>query len=193
MIEEWFSTPIYNKVLSRIETESIQRSIGKVIEQSNFKKVPGWGSNNHSVSDPTFTENLFDQYDLHSTEQVILRAVNEYLGYFPLQNSFTAEIKESWLTSTGKGEHAVPHNHGRYDISGVYYYATNEADGSIHFVNPSPIIETSKFIPNNQFIKYKPKIGRLILFPGWLTHFVTENETDDTRVSLSFNIKLSEI
>jgi len=192
MIENWFATPIYNKVLSRVEMESVQLSIGKIIEHLDFQKVPGWGSHNHSVSDPTFSENLFDLYDLSGVEQVIVRSVNEYINSFDYDKSFDITIKESWLTDTNKGEYTVPHNHGGFDISGVYYFLTNSNDGDINFVNPSPVLQTSKFISNSQYIKYKPKAGKLLLFPSWLTHFVNENETDNRRISLSFNIELKE-
>ena len=34
-----------------------------------------------------------------------------------------------------------------------------------------------------------PTEGELILFPGWLDHGVQTNDTDDERVSVSFNIR----
>lgn len=193
MIENWFSVPIYTKTLSMIEMESVQLSIGKIIDNLNFRKVPHWGANNHSVSDPTFNENLFESYNLSAVEQVMLRSTDEYIRSFGLGKDFTIDIKESWLTNTVKGEHTVPHNHGGFDISGVYYFLTNGNDGDIHFVNPSPIIDSSKFISNTQYIRYSPQIGKILLFPSWLTHFVSENETNSQRISLSFNIELKEV
>ena len=35
---------------------------------------------------------------------------------------------------------------------------------------------------------YPPQEGRLILFPAWLSHGVRENETDEDRISISFNL-----
>ena len=34
---------------------------------------------------------------------------------------------------------------------------------------------------------YEPIAGRLIMFPAWLTHCVDPNQSDDTRISVSFN------
>jgi uncharacterized protein (TIGR02466 family) len=34
---------------------------------------------------------------------------------------------------------------------------------------------------------YKPKSGRLIMFPSWLNHCVDTNESNDIRISVSFN------
>jgi uncharacterized protein (TIGR02466 family) len=34
---------------------------------------------------------------------------------------------------------------------------------------------------------YEPIAGRLIMFPGWLVHCVDPNESNDIRISVSFN------
>jgi len=34
---------------------------------------------------------------------------------------------------------------------------------------------------------YKPIAGRLIMFPSWLMHCVDPNESNDIRISVSFN------
>jgi uncharacterized protein (TIGR02466 family) len=34
---------------------------------------------------------------------------------------------------------------------------------------------------------YKPKAGRLIMFPSWLVHCVDPNDSNDIRISVSFN------
>ena len=34
---------------------------------------------------------------------------------------------------------------------------------------------------------YDPKAGRLIMFPSWLNHCVDPNESNDIRISVSFN------
>ena len=34
---------------------------------------------------------------------------------------------------------------------------------------------------------YKPKAGTIIMFPAWLWHEVKPNESNDIRISVSFN------
>ena len=34
---------------------------------------------------------------------------------------------------------------------------------------------------------FEPKTGRLIMFPAWLLHCVDPNESNDIRISVSFN------
>ena len=192
MLHNHFSTPIYCKHFTRFESESMQKEIGSIIDELDFDKVPEWGPSNHSISDPTFRSTLFGTYNMPNTVNKILSTVKEYIKSLDCEKQFITDIKESWLTDTRKNEHTVPHNHGAFDISGVYYYATNSKDGDLHFVNPSPITDTSKYVTNTQYIKYMPQVGLMLLFPSWLTHFVNENETDNRRISLSFNIELTE-
>ena len=36
-------------------------------------------------------------------------------------------------------------------------------------------------------VHYEPIAGRIIMFPAWLWHEVRINESNDTRISVSFN------
>ena len=36
-------------------------------------------------------------------------------------------------------------------------------------------------------VHYKPKAGTVVMFPAWLWHEVRPNESNDTRISVSFN------
>lgn len=94
----------------------------------------------------------------------------------------------SWITSFDKGEYAPVHNHLNADISGVYYYETNEKDGNIYFVTPSLAMTSSIFSKLADNFHVTPEEGKLLLFPGWLQHGVSTNTTSGNRKSLAFNI-----
>ena len=88
-----------------------------------------------------------------------------------------------------KGNYAHIHKHGFSDISGVYYYRTNGSDGDIFFETPVTETGCSKFWSNHSLtFNIAPEKGLIILFPGWLSHGVRTNTTDNQRISLSFNI-----
>ena len=96
---------------------------------------------------------------------------------------------DSWLSKFGKGNYAHIHHHGITDISGVYYYKTNGNDGKIFFETPNPFLDTQLcYLRYGETWEHKPQEGKILLFPGWLRHGVRTNETDNTRISLSFNI-----
>ena len=70
-----------------------------------------------------------------------------------------------------------------------WYYKTNKEDGYLYFQTPNPYLEGSLCYTNQGHRwKHSPQEGKLLLFPGWLKHGVTTNETEDTRISISFNI-----
>ena len=88
-----------------------------------------------------------------------------------------------------KGNYAHIHKHGFSDISGVYYYRTNGSDGDIFFETPVTETGCSKFWMNHSLtFSIPPEKGLILLFPGWLSHGVRTNTTDNQRISLSFNI-----
>ena len=95
----------------------------------------------------------------------------------------------SWFSKFEKGNYAHIHHHGHHDISGVYYYKTNGEDGKIFFETPNPFLDTQLcYRSYGETWEHKPQEGKILLFPGWLRHGVQTNETDNTRISLSFNI-----
>jgi len=75
-------------------------------------------------------------------------------------------------------------------ISGTYYYQTSGDDGDIVFRTPNPFVELELFPLGgtvDKLYNIKPKVGKIVLFPGWLSHKVESNITDNDRISISFN------
>jgi uncharacterized protein (TIGR02466 family) len=185
-VEQWFSTPIYYDYA--LNKDLIQTELTLAYNNSNFSKAAGWGTKTHSVSDPTFSSNIIEDMNL-----IVLRneIYNHIINYMKSLNSTCTKqfrIASSWFTNTKPGEYTRIHNHRYADISGVYYLKTNTLDGSLTFVSPSPCLTSVIFAEIRDTVSYTPEEGKIILFPGWLYHVVGENDTDDTRISVSFNI-----
>ena len=102
-----------------------------------------------------------------------------------------------WININGKGAYNKRHNHPGSAFSGVYYVECPKNCGQIIFHNPhgfTAFDELSAYkqdiIQNgyqHQAIGIDPKAGTLILFPAYLMHGVQENESDEERISISFN------
>jgi uncharacterized protein (TIGR02466 family) len=114
--------------------------------------------------------------------------MDEYLSH--CSNKMDYNIIQSWMTKTSKGEITTVHNHGMFDIAGVYYYKTNENDGAIKFLNPNAGMTGSQVFVRDYQMGLNPKEGMCILFPAWLNHTVEMNKTDNERMSLAFNINI---
>ena len=80
-------------------------------------------------------------------------------------------------------------------MSGVYYVKVPENSGRIRFYDPRGHIirdakDTVHFFGDHVYQYIVPQEGMLLFFPTWLEHDVEENESDEDRVSVSFNIRL---
>ena len=116
--------------------------------------------------------------------------LNENLHGYLTQLGFDANTPhrlESWITLLDTDDYGHIHDHGNADVSGVYYFQTNEQDGDIVFYNPAPQVDMSTILKASTW-RHKPMIGKMLLFPGYLKHGIFRNETTSTRISLSFNI-----
>ena len=75
-----------------------------------------------------------------------------------------------------------PHIHPNSLFSGVYFVKTPKGSGNLMLYDPRPG-------PSELWreVHYEPIAGRIIMFPAWLWHEVKPNESNDTRISVSFN------
>lgn len=190
MIESWFSVPIYCEKVSNLN--NIQNDFSQVFntltETSSWQQNPDWKS--HQLSDVKFGKNLLEEYNLVNFKSELDFHIRNYLNSINYPSPVNYKIYLSWMTRMDKNEYAHIHHHGNADLSGVYYFKSNGQDGSLFFESPVKVATTSKCFGHlTSRIIYPPEVGRLILFPGWLEHGVLTNTTNNTRVSISFNIK----
>jgi uncharacterized protein (TIGR02466 family) len=136
--------------------------------------------------------NLFDCAELAEIARFCEESVQEYFKeiYAP-KFEVAPYITQSWANFTQKGQWHHKHEHPNSFISGVFYVQAVEDKDKIHFYKNG--YQQLK-IPAETFNLYNSdswwlgvKTGQLILFPSHLTHMVHTVETDETRISISFN------
>ena len=101
-----------------------------------------------------------------------------------------------WINVNQKNNYNLVHNHPFSSFSGVFYIQTPANCGNIVFRNDSKI---ELFMPVENFTNYghynslswtlPVKENILYLFPAWLTHIVKSNQSNEERISVSFNIR----
>ena len=100
-----------------------------------------------------------------------------------------------WANVNPPGGMNRAHMHPNSLWSGVYYVKAPKNCGHLKIDDPRttaamsrPIMKDGNFPSRlNRETHYEPKAGRLIMFPSWVTHCVDPNESDDLRISVSFN------
>ena len=104
------------------------------------------------------------------------------------------EITGLWANMNPKGVAHPFHSHPNNFLSGVYYVRTLESADTINFHDPRP--QTGIIRPpvqeltaeNTDQVVVKVDDGSLLMFPAWLPHSVDASGSDETRISISFNI-----
>jgi len=115
-------------------------------------------------------------------------------SHLNLKSNIDLSIVNMWININSTGNYNSCHIHGDALLSGVYYVKSPDLGQSIVFQNPCSARNfiTSTFTNMNNAltfntVEYKPIKGRLILFPSWLPHEVKLNNSEDDRISISFN------
>ena len=195
MIENLYPTPIYYSLVDNVE--DIQKEIGTCMKKVKFFIKKDWDPSLYLSN--SFEENILKTHHLKKLEKEIMKHLRNYctaLGpasLYVFEKSFENKTTrfQSWFTLCKKGNYGHIHSHGYMDISGCYYYKTNGKDGNIFFESPNKLLEASQcYYPLAERWEHQPLVGKLLLFPGWLPHGIHYNNTNNKRISLSFNIQM---
>lgn len=159
--------------------------------------------------------------DLHGVQQIHLdprfawivaqveRHTVEYLTALGVDLSQVClHIQRAWPIVSRQEQAVGDHMHNTAHVSAVYYVQVPDASmgdpGSLVFLDDARVnevcpglgSENTNVVDEANFYHqlqatYTPAEGRLLLFPAKQRHGVTSNETEETRVSLSFDIVLT--
>jgi uncharacterized protein (TIGR02466 family) len=179
-IETWFPTLVaYEDVSEDTKQKILNEFLNIEPLLKNKVLLECWGDNVNA----TFTsiENLIEEFNLNEIKNAIFLAADQFNPYL---NSKPKKLKLtfSWINYYNKYQYQERHDHVPGYISGVYYLKTNGKDGNLRIHKPNQLMQHGQ-------VEYAPKEGRLILFPSWLEHSVRPNMTNDTRISVSFNLE----
>ena len=100
-----------------------------------------------------------------------------------------------WANINGTGGYNKPHIHPNSLFIGVYYVKTPPNSGRLICNDPRPGIQTC--MPNRKKgqppkhlwreVNLQPQENRAIMFNSWLWHSVEPNQSNEDRISVSFN------
>lgn len=105
---------------------------------------------------------------------------------------------DAWANVNGRGGYNVPHTHGGTFWSAVYYVQIDEQVGGGELALHDPRLPALRMhAPNLRFrncgaegrAKIIPRAGRMVLFPGWLSHSVEPWDGDSERISVAMNLR----
>ena len=190
----WFPMPIYIDKVNGSQHEAIDKELFSVYDKVKFAQNPQWTGDTNELSLESRTDAFFGKHQLKDCTQFLdFLHINimTYLQQIGSKDKVDYIVHNSWLTRTTKGKYIHMHDHGNYDISGVYYLQTNGKDGNLFFPSPHRLMAGNYII--SRITDYTQSLpleqGLLALWPSILYHNTAPNETDHERISASFNIK----
>ena len=180
---KWFATPIWHEH-SNLNTEKIAKKCLYLMESGfpnrKYSNMGGWQSNDLDLSKYKDFEELVDY-------------INTCLANIAAEvhPKFKLGLMNAWININPKGTWNTRHAHPCSIISGVFYVATDQNTGDIIFDSGS----ASKHYRMNpydsdMFLRsavYHPADGMIVLFPSWIEHEVTVNNSNKNRISIAFN------
>jgi len=183
-----FPTYVWATQLKRGAFELINKDILERLEsiqkaQPELERVGQWQT----------SQDLHRHKELEGLVSVIRSAVKAICESMTLvYDSF--EITACWANVSHRGFPHRQHIHPNNYLSGAYYVRTASGADSINFHDPRP--QAAMIAPpardqnlsNPDTITLDIRDGMLALFPAWLMHSVNPNMSDETRVSVAFNI-----
>jgi len=171
MIYNILPTEIYLKKVDNFN--QIQTEIQPAINEKEFDYQPEWGKTVKLSNIKNWSSCVIQEYSMNALEQEIRQSVEAYARR-PLKYVCT-----SWIAKYDKGDYAQIHTHYPATYSGCYYYDTGD-NNSCHFFF------------DNDYNRCQPPIenGHLLLFPSYMKHGVTTNESTKTKYTIAFNLAI---
>jgi len=133
--------------------------------------------------DDFYLEESFTPY-LNRISEHIVSTIEEYAKDTILDHE-KVRLCNMWFNLNYKNCYNVTHTHPGCLLAGVLWIQMPDQT-PIKFEDP--LSYCSSEITLNANRNYTPKEGQMCLFPAWIPHRVDINETDATRISLSFNL-----
>ena len=144
---------------------------------------------------------ILDRPEFKSMKDVVFSHVKKYeKDVCGFKSSLSFKLTESWYRETLPGHNHPDHNHPNSMLSGVVYLNVPKGDESHEGINLIHIENRGVFKNHefrydytptkyNQITTFVPvETGDIVLFPSYLYHFVTHNESrNESRRVISFN------
>jgi hypothetical protein len=133
-------------------------------------------------------------------EETIQKYVDEYVDLYNFRFNKNVEFIESWYNVHKKHDHQSVHDHisnaSPTFACNLILKQPNDKSGQLVFMTPNisnhlKYLQLDPFDDWSNVFKPEMKDGELFIFPTCMQHFVQNNQTDEDRVVMVTNIKVT--
>ena len=182
-IERWFPTPVLwhdapQEVATRIQADFLSKEDAiKSTLQNNV-----WGDNITSSFEEGVIFDFVSHFNLYELGELIDTAVHQLATSFNIHKKLIRN--ESWVNYQNKYQYQNIHTHGGNVVSTCYYIQATNEDGAFRIHPPKAGMGMWNISGTTT---YQPRTGLVLAFPSTMDHSVSQNLTDNTRISISCN------
>jgi uncharacterized protein (TIGR02466 family) len=105
---------------------------------------------------------------------------------------------QAWAMVMRDGDYTIAHDHGEAHWSTSYYVDAGDADldrtpdsGALAVLDPRRSGRPIPGLESGSTFTIRPRTGMLVVFPGWLQHYVHPYRGTHPRISISCNVTMS--
>lgn len=200
MIQQLFPTRILNASLfpqnSRF-LKDLKKEILKIAEIDT--EGQNWSEKNYLFGYTSYGS--MDQlHRFSSSFDDLKKKIDKHISSYVKELAWDINPKElflskMWINIMPKGTIHTGHIHPLSVVSGTFYVSLPKKNiPALKFEDPrltqmmaAPPKKKNPHIKNLNFFNFVPKEGDVVLFESWLRHEVVQNNSNDLRISVSFN------
>ena len=158
-------------------------------ELNYLKSIQYLDTDDPTRSNRSTSSFLFENEELKNIFIFVNKCLEDYTRRV-LATDQLLTVTQSWANTNIKGARHHEHVHPNSIISGVFYFQTSKSTPIIFNKTDQHafVFEPIKYNDvNAEAFRLEVQVGECILFPSSLRHSVPENESDEERISMSFN------
>ena len=190
-LQGMFITPVFTTELEN--KYNLEKKLYDLKKQDKFgspkSNVKGWHSK----------EDLYLNEDFKEVTQDIMFQAQQCFDALSVEKKYGPEMTGMWGMINPPGARNTVHTHPLNFLSGVYYLKVPKNSGNIVFINPirqaevfDPPKDSNLPVHFENSVQLEAKENNLIFFPSWLQHEVQQNNSNQDRIILSFNLRWRE-
>lgn len=145
----------------------------------NFKKNNLWD----------LPDTIIKEYKTYLGEVITKELSKEFSDYI-----IDIHVGNSWINLQKPGERVPVHNHSNSNLISIFYIQTENNSGDLILIDSRGGVnwswEKDKRYMGIKSFSVEPTVGKLILLPSYVLHFVEENKSNTDRISFVADIDL---
>lgn len=184
-----FATPVWGSLKEHNDFSGVaeyclqMKDSSEGVQKSNFG---GWQSEEINLED-------------HEAFAPVVAGIRRAFAHVMHDCKFNQDqgfkISNAWVNINGKGDLNKRHIHPLSTFSGCAYVKLPEDSGSIRFFRSDSMrhydMPEHGFHALNDWHEYKPFENQILIFPSWVEHEVSPNQSDEPRITIAFNLQRS--